>query len=619
MSLSAMDILNQFSSGICIIDTNQKIIYRNRKSLNIFGNKLIQDNLYANMIFPYIPENMRNINKLPAIIAMQSGKELNYTLYITKEHGNKIPVDCIVSPIFNNENKVIGASENYITGDIINKRIKKTQMHSILSQFVSKSALEFIEAKANKREDSIAIKKYKTMVFLDIVGFTSLSERYEPLVVINILNNFYQKVYNTIKQFDGDIDKFIGDAMLIIFSNSENAVRCATDIILKDLPIINAQISKQFSQSLQIHVGINSGWVIIGELGSAYRKDFTVIGDNVNIASRIESLTPPNEVWISGSCMSNLGKLSLLFDQVDTLNVKGKKKALTLYKFLPEKLSMSKRVLVYEKKDEVKSDLKFRLRRMGVKEITIVESENQLEREAQIDFDNMLIGPTANISEIPRIQKILEAVGRKKEIIVPIRKDIKPESILALEKMGIHTVVAYDETENFDISLKNALKSQSIKNIKAKEQLTDEDRKKLEPEETDTELNITGFQLSSDKENISIEIFDHLREDQIHSILVQAQKIWGYEFKESKKSKFIFQFDTIENTISNSFLENLLTPFFSNSFLNLSSWNEVPVSIKTKNKDLESKFTNIIKKISNQYSQPENNTTKLEKLLNSEN
>ncbi|MDH5719410.1 MAG: adenylate/guanylate cyclase domain-containing protein [Spirochaetia bacterium] len=602
MSFSAVEILNQLNSGVCILDRNQNIVYINYKASHIFGvsHADLRGKSYSNMVFPHIPENMRDIRKLPVTIAMQSGKELNYTLYINRGFGSKIPVDCVVSPILDKNNTIIGTSETYITGDVINKRIQKTQMQGVMSQFLSLGALEYIEGKAAKREDSIAIKRYRTIAFLDIVGFTSMSEKYEPLTVINILNDFYQKVHHTIKIFEGDIDKFIGDAMLIVFSNTENAVRCMTDIILKDLPIVNAQLKKKYSEELSLHVGINSGWVIIGELGASTRKDFTVIGDNVNIASRIQSLTSPNEVWISAGCMSNIGQLGMLFEQVDTMKVKGKKRPLTLYKFQPEKLSMSKRVLVFEKSEEVKSDLKLRLRRMGVKEITVVADEIQLEREAQVEFDNMVIGPTAQMSEISKVQQILEKVGHRKDLIIPIAKDVKPESIIALERLGIHTIVAYDETENFDISLKNAIKSQSIKKIKAKEPMSDKEREKWIEEEKEDALNISGFSLGLEKGKINIEIGGNLEDDQISSMLIQLEKLWIYEHKKDINDKINFNFLGQGKFMSRPELEKILRPIYASEQLKIKRWKENPFQIKCDNEELKNRFFNIIKDLNNE-------------------
>ncbi|MDH5716079.1 MAG: PAS domain-containing protein [Spirochaetia bacterium] len=603
-----MDILNYMNTGICIMDEKLNIVYLNHKAICIFGEKSasLKGKSYANLILPHFPDNLKDVNKLPVIFSIKNKREFNYTINVNNGPNTKFAVECLVSPIFNEQGNMIGAVETYITGNLVNQKIERIQMQKLMSSFISDSAMAYITEKTHQSESATAMKKYKTIVFIDIVGFTTLSEKYEPNIVITILNHFYQNIYATIKEFEGDISKFIGDAMLLIFSNTENAVRCATDIILKDLPIINAQIYKRYGEKLEIHVGINSGWVIVGELGAFLRKDYTAIGDNVNIASRIQSLTPPNEVWVSGSAMANLGKLGLLFKQIDTLNVKGKKKPLTLYKFEPEKLSVSKRVLVYEKSKDIKSDLKFRLRRMGVKEITIVENEKEFEREAQIDFDNMIVGPSAKFDELPKLKSILKRLGKEKEMVVHIAKDVSSKSIAALKKIGIHAIVYYDDLKSLDKSLEQALKSNQITKIDHKKQITEKEReilsKKTKEEIKNKQLlNVSGFQLSSEKNKIFIEISKILINEEIEALVLQLERIWIFEQKENTDAKIYINIIKITTHIEKDFLEKIMLSLYESKKLNLHTWQKDVLFLVSNNTELKLQFKNILNEIINDY------------------
>ncbi|MDH5720085.1 MAG: PAS domain-containing protein [Spirochaetia bacterium] len=602
MKISCSAVLNKMNTGICLIDTDLNINYINHKAVCIFGehSRNLIGKPYANLILPHFPENLRHPSKIPAIFSLNHKKDFNYTINVDNGNGLKFPVECIVSPLFDENQNMIGIVESYITGTSIKQKMQLMQLQKSMGKYISDTAMVYINSSVSNAQNDVltAIKRYKTIAFIDIVGFTTLSEKYEPLIVISILNFFYQRIYDTIKEYEGDISKFIGDAMLLVFDNTEKAVRCVTDIILKDLPLINAQLKKKYGETIKIHVGLNSGWVIMGDLGAEYRKDYTVIGDNVNIASRIQSLTPPDEIWISGSCLSNLGKLSLLFDQIETMYVKGKKKPLALYKFQPQKLTMAKRVLIYEKSNDIREDIKFRLRRMGVKEITIVENEKQLEREAQVEFDNMLIGPSAGIEEIPKISNILKSMGKEKNIMIYAAEDVRQESIYRLEKMGIKVIVPYDKSENFENALKTTLQSSQIKKIKSKEKISDQEREKSDKKSQELEnekKDLSAYQIKKDNKMIVIDINKNFDAPKIEELVKQMENVWRYELKENKNIKFGFNFLSYKEGINENFLKSLVAQLFANKRINLASWPVESILINTKNTELKSKFFSLLK------------------------
>ena len=95
----------------------------------------------------------------------------------------------------------------------------------------------------------------------------------------------------------------------------------------------------------------------MGEMGAKDRKDFTVIGDNVNIASRIQGLAPPNEIWISGRMLTELEDLRQFFIEVDSSKLKGKAQAFPIFKFEPEKLQRAKQIILLEENDNYKKEL----------------------------------------------------------------------------------------------------------------------------------------------------------------------------------------------------------------------------------------------------------------------
>ena len=171
-------------------------------------------------------------------------------------------------------------------------------------------------------------KRYATFLFTDVRGFTSLSEKLEPEEVTEIMNKVLTIQSDTVKFYDGMVDKYIGDAMMAIFNapldlegHEEAAVLCAKEIQDK------VQLS---GLGLEIGVGVATGFAVIGNMGSSTRFDYTAIGDCVNTAARLESATKEVgvDILIGEETAKKCGfELKLL----EPIKVKGKEKPLQIY------------------------------------------------------------------------------------------------------------------------------------------------------------------------------------------------------------------------------------------------------------------------------------------------
>jgi adenylate cyclase len=144
-----------------------------------------------------------------------------------------------------------------------------------------------------------------TVLFLDIVKFTTRAEKMTPTEVGIFLNNFFSEMTEIIFTYNGTLDKFIGDAIMAIFgvpialeNHAEMAIRAALDM-MKKLIQINRQLPEK--ERIKVRIGINAGKLISGDFGSPKRLDYTVLGNSVNIASRLESIAGPNEILVSES------------------------------------------------------------------------------------------------------------------------------------------------------------------------------------------------------------------------------------------------------------------------------------------------------------------------------
>ena len=214
------------------------------------------------------------------------------------------------------------------------------------------------------------IKKNVSVLFSDIRAFTTMAEKLSPEKTFVLLNNYLATVIPEITRYGGYVDKYIGDAIMAIFTDDPaNSVRSGVEM-LKALRRFNETELGGYADPLRIGIGINSGSVIMGTLGTEERLEGTVIGDAVNIAARLESLTKLYKcpMLISDATFqflqgSNNTNLSEMCRKVDFAEVKGKSEKITIY----EVFAWQDKSVVDEK---INSKVKFE------KAVSVKNSEN---------------------------------------------------------------------------------------------------------------------------------------------------------------------------------------------------------------------------------------------------
>ena len=171
-------------------------------------------------------------------------------------------------------------------------------------------------------------KRYCTYLFTDVRGFTALSEKLEPEEVTEIMNKALTIQENAVKENDGMVDKYIGDAMMAIF-NAPLDLENHEDKAIKTAIQISHDI-KAAQLGIEVGIGINSSKSYVGNCGSFSRFDYTAIGDGVNIAARLESATKEvGKDILIGESTAKKSKYSLKL--LEPISVKGKTKPLTIY------------------------------------------------------------------------------------------------------------------------------------------------------------------------------------------------------------------------------------------------------------------------------------------------
>lgn len=215
---------------------------------------------------------------------------------------------------------------------------QKRFFHQAFSQYVSKAVVEQM-VKSPEKLSLSGEEREVSILFSDIRSFTSMSEKLTPNQVSELLQAYFTPMTAQITRTDGTLDKFIGDAIMAFWNapldtreHQRKAVSSALGMH-KALQELNLQFRERFNLELQIGIGLHCGQVRVGNMGSKDLFDYTIIGDSVNLASRLEGLTKyyGQGLIVSESIRNACGDQEFYFQEVDTVRVKGKALPIVIY------------------------------------------------------------------------------------------------------------------------------------------------------------------------------------------------------------------------------------------------------------------------------------------------
>jgi predicted ATPase/class 3 adenylate cyclase len=187
-----------------------------------------------------------------------------------------------------------------------------------------------VSRSAETRQTSTqADRRTVTVLFADLSGFTSLSERLDPEDLQGLQNQLFEEMTAAVERLGGFVDKFIGDALLALFGapaahedDPERALRAALDMIDRT-GRVSERLKTGTSAPLTLHIGINTGHVVAGGIGAGDAKSYSVTGDTVNIAQRLQSMASPGEVLV-GPLTYRLTRHAFLFESLGEASLRGK-------------------------------------------------------------------------------------------------------------------------------------------------------------------------------------------------------------------------------------------------------------------------------------------------------
>ena len=189
-----------------------------------------------------------------------------------------------------------------------------------MAKFVSHSTVEMIQS-SGRRPESHGERRTITAFLSDIRGFTALAERMAPEAAVALLNQCLRAQAEIVARFGGDVDKFIGDAVFANFDGHDmavNAIRCGVEIH----HAMARLTSSHPDTPIELGIGIATGEVILGSIGSADRLDYTALGSTVNLCARLCSAAGPREILLSEATYAAVRDF-VAADPLDPLAVKG--------------------------------------------------------------------------------------------------------------------------------------------------------------------------------------------------------------------------------------------------------------------------------------------------------
>ncbi|MGB3262723.1 MAG: adenylate/guanylate cyclase domain-containing protein [Microcoleus sp.] len=356
-----MQFLEAMPIGVGVLNADGKVYYINKKAKEIFDKEVVSEISAEKLsevyqVYPAGSLEPCAVENLPVMRALRGETSVADDLEV--RHGNKIiPLEIHASPIYGKQNQIVYAINTLL--DITERKEAEAERKKFMEdlfevncslQLSLEAELDIVEATSRFVPnqllsflgcDSIvdvklgdAVELEMSVLFSDIRDFTSLSEQMTPEENFKFINSYLSYMEPLILANQGFIDKYIGDAIMALFSEGADDAVKAGIAMLHSLAEYNRQRAAAGDVAIKIGVGINTGSLMLGTVGGNSRMDGTVIGDAVNLASRIESLTKNYGVslLITQQTFDRLtNPADYAIRVIDKVQVKGKSEWVTVY------------------------------------------------------------------------------------------------------------------------------------------------------------------------------------------------------------------------------------------------------------------------------------------------
>ena len=331
------NILTSIASGVITTDREGRIVSFNDSASRIFSVPTVQavgmqvEELFKSMGLDSLAEQLGAI-----LEGKDSFQETN--IHAENARGAAVVFNISATPLLLNQEiesfaGVVISVENISEG----ARVKDT-----LKRYVSSNVVDLVLEKGHELVLGGNLCEV-TILFADIRGFTRLSEEHDPQEVVELLNSYFDLIIDVVFRYNGTVDKIVGDEIMVLFGapfpfkdDTLRAVGCAIEM-LETLESFNRERQAGGKFPLAVGIGLNRGPVISGNIGSAKHMDYTVIGDAVNLASRLVDQAGESQILVTRSVYQELEGSEFLCRKMARLKVKGKKAPVEIYRVLGRK------------------------------------------------------------------------------------------------------------------------------------------------------------------------------------------------------------------------------------------------------------------------------------------
>ena len=217
------------------------------------------------------------------------------------------------------------------------KIVAEEKKRERLGRFLSPQVTQRILNASDSQGAALGVPEVKevSILFADIVGFTSMSEKMSPAAVALLLNDYLSRMTDVIFKYEGTLDKYIGDAIMAVYGAPldmpDHAARAVKSALEMQERLAEFNSERKEGPHLRIRIGINSGKAVAGEIGSINKKEYTVLGDTVNTASRLESSVAKPGMVVIGENTFNMVTDQFECKSMGSFTLKGKEKVVSVY------------------------------------------------------------------------------------------------------------------------------------------------------------------------------------------------------------------------------------------------------------------------------------------------
>ena len=286
-------IFDNMEDAVCITNKLGIVQYMNNSARKLFNFK---SKNFDKKIWEVIPFNELNDDFITLFIdTLTEKKSKNQTVNYENNDGKLFKL--LVSMTYNDKN-------NGMFIILISDLTEIIRIHSAFSRYTSKEIAEYVLETPDGEKQGGKLKEL-TILMSDLRGFTALSTKLSAEELISVLNNYFEQMTAIIEKYDGTVIEFLGDGMFVIFGapkdnqrHAYNAVACAVEMENAMKQVNEWNKSHGFSQ-LEMGIGINSGKVVVGNIGSNQKMKYGCMGESVNLAGRIETFTTGGQIYIS--------------------------------------------------------------------------------------------------------------------------------------------------------------------------------------------------------------------------------------------------------------------------------------------------------------------------------